>query len=433
MLNRTLCLIMLTLPGLMFALALEAMLPVRKNRISRWQRIFLWIFLFLISAFAKTFISLSMATTFLNLGFVLLGVLFSVRFFYEGSLFQKIGAMLTLLFALISAELVILPVSLLLKHPQFSMDYSQRDMVIVCLAGSVTSFSAIFLTSGLWKKLKLRQNMPRGSWMTALTSIVLILPAMLSYREVLHSGGKPSGSYMLSMFLVYLLSLLMIWLQFHRAERELLETELTKLQSEMKLEQQHYSQLEAHQQELSRIRHDYNNHLTAIAGLLQLHQTGQALQAVESLLGRIAETKECAYCGIPIVNAILSEKAGLCRSSGIGLHAELLLPDGIGIDPLDLCSVFSNVLDNAIHACQTLPDQTCPQILLRARIQGNFLAVCCENPSAEPTGKPSGTGIGLKILKEIAQRWDGSLETEYADGTFTARMVLSGTRHAKND
>lgn len=433
MLNRIICFTMLSFPGLMFALALEVMLPIRKNRIARWQRLCLWLSLFLISAFFKTFISLSMATTFLNLGFVLLGVVISIRFFYDVSLFQKLGAMLALVLALISAELVNFPVSLILNHPHFSMDYSQRDMVIVCLAGSVTSISAIFLTSLLWRKLGLRQKMSRGSWIIALTPVIMILPAMLSYQELLRNSGRPSGSYMLSMFLVYLLSLMLIWLQFHRAERELLEKELAKLQSELKLEQQHYRQLEAHREELARIRHDYNNHLTAIAGLLQQHQPEQAVQAVESLLGRIAETKECDYCGIPIVNAILSEKESQCRSSGIALHTELLLQDGIGIDPLDLCSVFSNLLDNAIRACKTLPDQTSPCILLCARIQGNFLAVCCENPSAEPTGTPSGTGYGLKILEEVAQRWDGNLETHYSDGTFTVRMVLSGTRRAKID
>lgn len=145
---------------------------------------------------------------------------------------------------------------------------------------------------------------------------------------------------------------------------------------------------------------------------------------MQGLLTKILETREMAYCEIPIVNAILSEKEAECRKSDIKLNVDLLFPDNISVSHVELCSIFSNLLDNAIRACNHLPQETEWKIDLSVRTKGDYVLIRCDNPSLKPSEHPDGTGYGIKILKDISKRYNGDFKTEYSDGTFSARLVL---------
>ena len=74
---------------------------------------------------------------------------------------------------------------------------------------------------------------------------------------------------------------------------------------------------------------------------------------------------------------------------------------------IDICSVFGNLLDNAIRASlQYKTNKDEPEIYLTAGAKGDYLIIKCKNSSMKPGDKPDGTGYGLKILKEIALKYD---------------------------
>ena len=100
------------------------------------------------------------------------------------------------------------------------------------------------------------------------------------------------------------------------------------------------------------------------------------------------------------------------------------------VAPLDLCSMFSNLLDNAIRACEELPEDK-RIIDLSARNQGDYLLIRCDNPALEhPGNQPQGTGYGKKILRDIAERYHGEFQTSFADGVFTARLILLSEKNS---
>lgn len=90
------------------------------------------------------------------------------------------------------------------------------------------------------------------------------------------------------------LNLALIGVQFHQTQ----------------LERQHYQSVERRREEMAKIRHDYNNLLSSVLGLVRMGKTREAEEMVLGLLARVEATREAPYCGIPIVNAILSEKEG---------------------------------------------------------------------------------------------------------------------------
>lgn len=426
MLNFALCMVFLYLSGPTMGITLDSMLAVKENAPPKWVRIGIWCVSFLLVLVLNLFYRGDNQTV--NFAYLLLAPLtaaVSFRFFYAGSIWNKLLVFLILNVAILSAELVGGLLILTGQIGQISADYTQPDMMIATCAGAICSNTAMFLTSALWKRFHLKSKVSGGSCIFVLMTLLLALPTVLVNMDIHINGGTITPIHILSMAGAFFLNFIMICIQFNQSEKEQAEKELAALKNQTRLEQLHYRHITEQREELAKIRHDYNNYLVSILGLLHNHETQNAEKMIHELLQKIEETREYRYCEIPVINAILSEKELVCRQNDIQLQTEFMLPDRVSIASIDLCSIFSNLLDNAIRACAQRPQGQSRSIQLRCKMQGDYLIINCQNTvSGGPRPHPEGTGYGTKILKDIAKRYDGKFQTEFSDGVFIARLVV---------
>ena len=202
------------------------------------------------------------------------------------------------------------------------------------------------------------------------------------------------------------------------------EEELEDVRHRMELEKSHYATVQSRREQLSEIRNDFNNRL-----LLFLEHSGDddvsTQGAIAAMSERINQTRENTYCGIPVVNAILTEKAEECAAAGIGFEVSLDIPPRIVVSQMHLCSIFGNLLDNAICACSQAEHNSEPTIHLSSMADGDYLFIKATNPSNIPNYKPTdGRGYGFRILTDLAKRYGGDFYNQYDKGTFAAIVSL---------
>ena len=131
------------------------------------------------------------------------------------------------------------------------------------------------------------------------------------------------------------------------------------------------------------------------------------------------------------MQAILEGKQLRAKQEHIQVSYEILLPEKISIDTTDLSSIFFNLLDNAIEACNASgnPD---PEIRLSANISNGFLTIYMhntKNPLQSFTHKttksePGSHGYGLSIIEDICQRYNGSYQWIDHNDTFDSIVLL---------
>ena len=110
---------------------------------------------------------------------------------------------------------------------------------------------------------------------------------------------------------------------------------------------------------------------------------------------------------------------------------EILLPEELSVDTADLSSVFFNLMDNAIEACNTSGNPN-PEIRLSANISNGFLTVYMHNTknqaqifTHQTTKSNSGIhGYGLSIIEDICQRYNGSYQWINHEGMFDSIVLL---------
>lgn len=142
-------------------------------------------------------------------------------------------------------------------------------------------------------------------------------------------------------------------------------------------------------------------------------------------------------CQHPVVDALLAAKAAWCARERIRIKMDATVPADLSTPDVELCALFANALDNAVHACCEVPEDG-RWIRMKAHpAHGHFLlevenSCATEGDAAVRGGKAPRRahdgglpqhGHGVAIMREIVERHDGELVCQRAGGTFRLSAI----------
>lgn len=139
------------------------------------------------------------------------------------------------------------------------------------------------------------------------------------------------------------------------AKKAELERKLQVMEYEKDRQMMEYDVLQEKERAVARLAHDYKNQLAVGLTLLEQKDYDRLADQLRALSDSLTTTETVHFCANPVVNAVLANKAALCRRENITLEASLDVPEATGLSDGELCSVFANLLDNAIKAVRPLP------------------------------------------------------------------------------
>lgn len=276
---------------------------------------------------------------------------------------------------------------------------------------------------------ELQRKLDRGWWQFSLIGLLyymLIIMVALPIDKPLTGWQEP-----IQLLLVLALMPLTYLAILHSLWRQMRIFENVRI---MEIQRQDYDAL-CQKMEVGRIyRHDMRHHLAAMEGMLQQGDGAGALQYIQSLRGGLEDLAMPARCANPAVNAVLTAYIVQANNAGCAVETDLRVPEKLPFEETDLCVILANALENAIHACQDLP-QDRRRIDLRMELTENRrLLVSVENPCPQPVafgpdGLPEGPrqeghGLGLQSVRQVAEKYGGLFRCQWEEGRFLFRTVL---------
>ena len=216
--------------------------------------------------------------------------------------------------------------------------------------------------------------------------------------------------------------------------------EMTELSEQyMTAQARHFEQTRAADAEMRMLRHDMKNHITVMNGLYRSGKTDELGEYLNGLSDSFADSLAVNDTGSEIADAIISEKRAAAETSGTKLVCDGSLK-GLAINAVILCTVLSNLLDNAIEAAEQTDNERI--ITLTAKRTGSFYFISISNPcrgyvdvSADMiTTKPDREhhGLGLKSVRNTLEKCGGTLELsckKAGEGyVFTAEVILPANK-----
>lgn len=187
------------------------------------------------------------------------------------------------------------------------------------------------------------------------------------------------------------------------------------------------------EEDVKRIHHDMKNHLIVLQNLMD--QNENASSYVQKLMDEISDYGNLAETGNPLLNGLISEKMYQAARFQIDLNACFDFTAGSFVDPLDVCAIFGNALDNAIEASKQVKDAERRSILVKCGLRSGNLVITFKNyfegglkvQNALPISTKTGHlhGIGLNSIRRSVEKYGGSMTTECdAYHNFILTVVL---------
>lgn len=370
--------------------------------------------------------------TFLISSCLLIEIAFST-IFLKGNIFEKI------LISVINYVLVYfinLPVmsaiSAITGIPMLQLQMSQNVERVVCLfITKILYFAVTQFILSFRKKEEYHFN--RNEWIMILSAFMITLLIGISMYMITVGGKTTEYIYVAVTLLISCLdAVIFIFLRkMNRTsqiekERDIMEIQLQRQQDEMQHLQQQY-------EEISILRHDFRNGIDCLCGMIEQGDCSGALEYAKQFKERKVNTiLSQVQCSSTMLNAVVNAKFNDAQSKGIDTSLRLVVQIPHDLE-FDLSIMLSNLLDNAIEACEKNPSNA--QILLTISEEAGYYRIVVRNTIAASVLKKNQElktekankklhGWGLRSVTDLVSKRNGLIDFYEKEGMFYVDILL---------
>ena len=184
--------------------------------------------------------------------------------------------------------------------------------------------------------------------------------------------------------------------------------------------------------DVRRLHHDMKNHLLALRSIE--NDPAKVDEYIEHMLDSLKKLEVLRRTGNELLDGLLAEKIRIAAVHGIEMTAELDFRPCSYMESFDVCTIFGNILDNAIEAAEKVQSPCQRKIQLCGSCAADQMVITCTNPY---TGKLNQLGelyrsskadaelhgIGLSNVKHSVEKYGGTMLIDSGTaGVF--RLVL---------
>ncbi|MCD7778818.1 MAG: ATP-binding protein, partial [Clostridiales bacterium] len=137
------------------------------------------------------------------------------------------------------------------------------------------------------------------------------------------------------------------------------------------------------------------------------------------------------------VDTIVCWYAEQAKSKKIKFDVDIKIPSKINISEPELCVVLGNLTENAVNACEKVT-KTTPFIKIRGASPSEGTVIFTVDNSCKDlpedftfSEENSGSGLGLRSVYDIAQKYNGIADFKCKDNVFYASVMLNSINYTK--
>lgn len=361
---------------------------------------------------------------------------------FKGALHIKAALSFTVLFIFNIIDIVFgLLLSLVLSEHVYAIFFeSTLRRVVLCLIIKVVDTLVVYTVYKMFSKFRLETN--QKIWALFCLIISTFLFVTVIFTELYQEAPKNlsvSMLYFIASLAFFITGMIAIYFFTYICNSFANEKRMYILQTGYDGIKEQLAIQSDNSKRLSKIRHDTKNHLQNAKVLLSQGQ----YDAVESLISEMIEQTDNIHLEFnavtenEIIDAAIAVKYAICKRQGIDFKLTCEPLPKLNISEIDLSSLISNILDNAITAAEKTEK---PQVKISILTRGDYLNIVSENTYSGDIKKSdegkqttftttkfnsSKHGFGTQIIGEISQKYDGTCVYEFENGVFKMNVMLN--------
>lgn len=289
---------------------------------------------------------------------------------------------------------------------------------------------------GIFTKSK-NKVVPLRYWLLLMTVPVTTLGTLTVYQyyfDLLQPGEEIYTYVIISTIGLVFINFLVFTL-FSKLQNQLeIQRTTDLLNTQMRLERQSYKRIEESYNRTRELRHDLKNHIFGLKGIAENGTKEELMQYLEKMTDAVEEATYISMSRNNAVDAVLNEKMLYAQKNGIAIRFDVT-PLGNSIPSMDVCTILSNALDNAIEACVKIKKVKERYIDVKINDSQSELIISVKNPSTEAPKRRAGMyisakkdgenhGLGLKSINRTVDKYKGDMLIKYENGVFNLVVSL---------
>ena len=335
-------------------------------------------------------------------------------------------ATISTFFALIVCELIVLTLIILLT--QRPLSHMSTDLFLQAIGTVISRILLVVLLHLLVNtRKKIFSGFIRDYFLIILVCVCYSLTVVsLFYNESIYISTDTAIA--LSLLVMFLVSALALYLlqKITKKSDEIMTTNLKLQQIEMEHKQNQDMTIVV--EDLRTLRHDMNNHMSVLQGLLFMGEYQDAKDYLSTITSELDVANSFVFTDNKVLSVLMNHKAAKARQTGITFDTEIMT----SVTPFsdsDLCALLGNILENAIEACA---GHEKPYIFFSIKKANGRLLITCDNTFTIPPVFEKGSlvttkadkayhGIGTKTIRSIVENYQGTVSFT-ADDMFHVRV-----------
>lgn len=262
----------------------------------------------------------------------------------------------------------------------------------------------------------------------SICSIVNIcLNAKIGYSSAISENDKFIGY--ITIIITVFINLYIMRLLDYIIENQKLKSKIALSEQQANLQLKYYKQLDANYQKSLRMMHDIDKHINTIEQLYKSNEFEQADNYLKGMDRLISSFVLFPYSTNTVLNLILNEKKIAAEQKNILFKCSIEQIDFGFMDDIDITTIFSNLLDNALHASALC--QNNKEISVTVSSHNNFVVIniknTCNSYNKYGVFSFKDYGTGLYNVENSIKRYEGFLKISFSPNEFNCNAVLSNT------
>lgn len=371
----------------------------------------------------------------INLVGVLLIFLFETLFLFCGSLKARISYYLIFYIIMAGMEFVVgIFFTIITSSDYFIKELYPFKYFLLVIITKLMAYMALRLIKLFLnrKEIGMRGRLLKMAFVVPVTTMLLY--AGLFYANIQIEEGKVIlciGCMLLlfSNVLVFYIIEKLTYVMEQNSEYELMDLQNT-------LNHTYYKRMEEVEEKHKQYAHNLKEYLQTISGLATKCKSEEIVDILKDMEVEVDSISDKIYTSNSILNALLCEKELQAQKEEIGFHVMIEPELDLGkIKNGDIIVMVGNLIDNAIEAAALCKEEK--RIDLKFfESDGNFIVLDIENTYGNRIKRKEGSylstkknplyhGIGIKSVRETAEKYGGMLFQEQKEEVFVSILTLS--------
>lgn len=265
-------------------------------------------------------------------------------------------------------------------------------------------------------------------WGVGVVLFVLLIKYQYVLGEMLSGDRKPRGisaslGLLITTIILVLLEIFVLKYRYMKQEKDAI------FLREQLLEERYIEIMRTHQ-----VIHDMRNHFLLLQKYEKEQQWEQLHQYLEVISEDLYEASTKVWSGNVIVDMILNSKKKYAEEKEIKVEIETEVIPRFPLDNREVISLFGNLLDNAIEACEKIRKIE-KWIRIRMQKRHEVLSIQIENSIENDPKERRGEilsdkilqgvhGYGLKNVRQIVDKHKGIYSYQIKTNSFLTSIVM---------